>query len=108
MIENCAICLYFVSQASVRSSVCEREVSLAVRRDRKVLPVYIEDTALSPTLELGIGNLQAIRRVSGSSTGTPSGVGSARQPPVFLVPGDRVELSIDRLGSQGQRVIEPR
>jgi 2-keto-4-pentenoate hydratase/2-oxohepta-3-ene-1,7-dioic acid hydratase in catechol pathway len=41
-------------------------------------------------------------------TGTPSGVGSAMQPPVFLVPGDRVELSIDRLGSQGQRVVEPR
>ena len=41
-------------------------------------------------------------------TGTPSGVGAAMQPPVFLVPGDRIELSIDRLGTQEQRVAEPR
>ena len=41
-------------------------------------------------------------------TGTPSGVGAAMQPPVFLVPGDRIELSIDRLGTQEQRVVEPR
>ncbi|MCZ6853289.1 MAG: tetratricopeptide repeat protein, partial [Gammaproteobacteria bacterium] len=46
------------------SSVCEREVSLAVRWDRYVLPIYLEDTELSPTMELGIGNLQAIRRAS--------------------------------------------
>lgn len=31
-------------------------------------------------------------------TGTPSGVGFARKPPVFLRPGDVVEVEIDRLG----------
>jgi len=31
-------------------------------------------------------------------TGTPAGVGVARQPPLFLKPGDRVTLAIDRLG----------
>ena len=31
-------------------------------------------------------------------TGTPPGVGFARKPPVFLKPGDRVEVEIERLG----------
>lgn len=32
------------------------------------------------------------------STGTPPGVGFARKPPVFLKPGDQMEVEIDRLG----------
>ncbi|MGC8667853.1 MAG: fumarylacetoacetate hydrolase family protein [Chthonomonadales bacterium] len=33
------------------------------------------------------------------STGTPGGVGVFRDPPVFLKPGDVVEVSIDRVGT---------
>lgn len=32
-------------------------------------------------------------------TGTPSGVGFVRNPPVFLKPGDMVELTIDKIGT---------
>lgn len=32
-------------------------------------------------------------------TGTPEGVGAARKPPVFLKPGDRVEVTIARIGT---------
>lgn len=32
-------------------------------------------------------------------TGTPPGVGAARKPPVFLQPGDVVEVEIERLGT---------
>ena len=32
-------------------------------------------------------------------SGTPSGVGFARQPPVFLKPGDKLELKINSLGT---------
>jgi 2-keto-4-pentenoate hydratase/2-oxohepta-3-ene-1,7-dioic acid hydratase in catechol pathway len=32
-------------------------------------------------------------------SGTPSGVGFARNPPVFLKPGDNLELKIDSLGT---------
>jgi len=32
-------------------------------------------------------------------TGTPSGVGFARKPPVFLKPGDIVEIDIDGIGT---------
>ncbi len=33
------------------------------------------------------------------STGTPSGVGFVRKPPVFMKPGDRVRIEIEGLGA---------
>lgn len=39
------------------------------------------------------------------STGTPPGVGMGRKPPVYLKPGDVVELAIGGLGTQRQSVI---
>jgi len=39
------------------------------------------------------------------TTGTPSGIGHARRPPVYLQPGDRLELAIQGLGRQGSRVV---
>ncbi len=32
------------------------------------------------------------------ATGTPPGVGFARKPPVYLRPGDVVEVEIERIG----------
>ena len=42
------------------------------------------------------------------NTGTPPGVGMGFDPPVWLAPGDVMELGIDGLGSQRQTVIAPR
>ena len=39
------------------------------------------------------------------STGTPAGVGLGFNPPIYLQPGDRVELGIDGLGISKQNVI---
>ncbi len=39
------------------------------------------------------------------STGTPSGIGSGRNPPVFLKEGDEVELYIENIGTQKQKVV---
>jgi len=39
------------------------------------------------------------------TTGTPSGVGMGRKPPLFLKPGDTVSLGIDGLGRQAQQVV---
>jgi 2,4-didehydro-3-deoxy-L-rhamnonate hydrolase len=41
------------------------------------------------------------------STGTPPGVGLGCDPPVFLKAGDVVELGIEGLGRQRQRVVPP-
>ena len=32
------------------------------------------------------------------TTGTPAGVGTFRDPPVYLQPGDEITVSVDRIG----------
>jgi len=39
------------------------------------------------------------------TTGTPPGVGLGMKPPVFLKPGDVMELGVEKLGRQRQRVV---
>ncbi len=39
------------------------------------------------------------------ATGTPGGVGFARQPPVWLEPGDVVEVSVESVGTIRNRVV---
>jgi 2-keto-4-pentenoate hydratase/2-oxohepta-3-ene-1,7-dioic acid hydratase in catechol pathway len=41
------------------------------------------------------------------STGTPSGVGFARTPPVFLKPGDQVEGEVEGIGTLRVEIAEP-
>jgi 2-keto-4-pentenoate hydratase/2-oxohepta-3-ene-1,7-dioic acid hydratase in catechol pathway len=41
------------------------------------------------------------------ATGTPAGVGNAREPKLFLRPGDLVEIEIERIGTLRNRVVEP-
>jgi 2-keto-4-pentenoate hydratase/2-oxohepta-3-ene-1,7-dioic acid hydratase in catechol pathway len=54
---------------------------------------------ISQTITLLPGDLVA--------TGTPSGVGYARKPPRLLVPGDRVEVEIERLGKVSSAIVSP-
>ncbi len=42
------------------------------------------------------------------ATGTPSGVGAAMDPQVFLKPGDQVEVEIEGIGSISNPVVGPR
>jgi 2-keto-4-pentenoate hydratase/2-oxohepta-3-ene-1,7-dioic acid hydratase in catechol pathway len=52
---------------------------------------------LSQTITLEPGDVIA--------TGTPSGVGFARKPPVFLRPGDVMEVDIERVGRLNSQVV---
>ena len=38
------------------------------------------------------------------TTGTPPGIGNGKKPPVFLKSGDQIDLSIDMLGEQKQKI----
>jgi 2-keto-4-pentenoate hydratase/2-oxohepta-3-ene-1,7-dioic acid hydratase in catechol pathway len=40
------------------------------------------------------------------STGTPAGVGTACEPPVYLKEGDRVTLEIEGLGTLSNPVVD--
>jgi 2-keto-4-pentenoate hydratase/2-oxohepta-3-ene-1,7-dioic acid hydratase in catechol pathway len=59
------------------------------------VPQLIEFLSRSITLEPG----------DVIATGTPPGVGFARKPPVFIKPGDRMEVEIDGLGVLGNPVV---
>ncbi|MCG8592458.1 MAG: fumarylacetoacetate hydrolase family protein, partial [Proteobacteria bacterium] len=52
---------------------------------------------LSSVMALGPGDVIA--------TGTPPGVGFARKPPIYLKPGDVVEIEIDGLGTLRNPVV---
>ncbi len=39
-------------------------------------------------------------------TGTPSGVGVFREPPVFLVPGDVVRVEVEGIGSVTNPIVD--
>ena len=59
------------------------------------VPALIEFLSQSITLEPG----------DVIATGTPSGVGFARKPPVFLTPGDEMEVLIEGIGGIGNPII---
>jgi 2-keto-4-pentenoate hydratase/2-oxohepta-3-ene-1,7-dioic acid hydratase in catechol pathway len=61
------------------------------------IPTIIESLSGGMTLEPG----------DIISTGTPSGVGFARMPPVFLNPGDRVEGDIEGIGTLSVTIVTP-
>ena len=60
------------------------------------VPTIIEFLSASTTLPAGTVIL----------TGTPHGVGMARQPPRFLQPGDVVAVEIEKIGTLSNPVIE--
>ena len=59
------------------------------------VPQMIEFISASITLEPG----------DVIATGTPAGVGFARKPPVFLKPGDVMEVDIERIGGLGNPIV---
>jgi 2-keto-4-pentenoate hydratase/2-oxohepta-3-ene-1,7-dioic acid hydratase in catechol pathway len=61
------------------------------------IPTTIESLSAGITLEPG----------DIISTGTPSGVGFARVPPVFLKPGDKVEGEVESVGTLEVNIVEP-
>ena len=56
------------------------------------------------TLIANLSRTMTLRAGCAIFTGTPSGVGFARQPPVFLKPGDEVVVDIETIGALRNRV----
>lgn len=73
------------------------EVVQHAKIDDMVFGVASLVSILSQTMTLEPGDLIA--------TGTPSGVGAARTPQLFMRPGDRCEVAIDGLGVLANAVI---
>jgi 2-keto-4-pentenoate hydratase/2-oxohepta-3-ene-1,7-dioic acid hydratase in catechol pathway len=50
--------------------------------------------------------LRDIRPGDVIATGTPAGVGFTRKPPMFLVPGDVVEVEVEKIGVLRNPVVD--
>jgi len=54
--------IFFISEASLRSSHCLREVDYALNHDLEIIPVYLENCVLPTELEFGLNRVQALFR----------------------------------------------
>ena len=66
------------------------EIMQDTSTDDMVFPVVPALVTITEAMSLEPGDLLA--------TGTPSGVGYARTPPVWMKPGDTVEVEIEGIG----------
>lgn len=64
--------------------------------DQLIFPVHRLIAMLSEAMTLEPGDVV--------STGTPSGVGSARKPPVWLQPGDNIDIEVQGIGKLSNTV----
>jgi tetratricopeptide (TPR) repeat protein/TolB-like protein len=54
--------LFYVSPASLASDHCNREINLALDEGKRVVPVYLAPTELTPDLKVGLNRVQALWR----------------------------------------------
>ena len=54
--------IYFISEASLKSTHCLREVDYALNNEIDIIPVYLDDSALPGELELALNRVQALFR----------------------------------------------
>lgn len=59
----------FISNAFMASDNCRKEMSFALSKKKKVISIFLEDTALSPGMELQLGNIFAIMKYTYPSEG---------------------------------------
>ena len=65
-IQGASKLLFFISEASLVSSHCLREVDFAINHDVEILPVYLDDSVLPGELELVLNRVHALFRESDS------------------------------------------
>jgi 2-keto-4-pentenoate hydratase/2-oxohepta-3-ene-1,7-dioic acid hydratase in catechol pathway len=84
----------------------------ALRLTTRVNGAVMQDSSTAdmifdvPTLIESLSSTMTLRAGSVILTGTPSGVGFARKPPVWLKAGDRIVVEIEKLGRLENTVVD--
>ena len=61
-IEKCSAFLLFISDASMQSKYCGMEIIMAFKNNKRIFPVYLEDTTVVPgALKMILENLQHVK-----------------------------------------------
>lgn len=84
------------------------DVQICIRLNDKVMQQSSTSEMIFSCRQLVsyLSHVVTLRPGSVIMTGTPSGVGYTRKPPVFLRPGDRVEVEIEGIGALSNGVVE--
>lgn len=61
-LKNCACFLAFISNASVLSDYCLKEINYATSRQKPMAVIMLDDVMLPPVLEMHLASLQAVQR----------------------------------------------
>lgn len=59
---RCSLLVVFISKNSMASKNVQDEIKMALNRDIDVVPIYLEETELPPSLELRLSNKHAIMK----------------------------------------------
>lgn len=85
-----------------------RDLTLTTRLNGEVMQQTRIDDLLFGVEDLiaYVSQIWEIRPGDVIATGTPGGVGAARDPKIWMKPGDRIEVEIDRLGTLSNPIVE--
>lgn len=61
-LQQAAHVLFYISKASLASDHCNRETNFALDEGIEIIPVYLEETELTPDLKIGLNRVQALHR----------------------------------------------
>lgn len=65
-IQGASKLIFFISEASLKSNHCLREVDFALHHEIQIIPVYLQELILPPELALVLNRVQALYRQSDS------------------------------------------
>jgi len=79
-LESSSRVLFYISQQSLKSDHCNREINFALDEGKEIVPVYLEDVTLTPDLKIGLNRVQALHRESVPDDNYRSALLSALEP----------------------------
>lgn len=59
-LEAASAVLFYISEHSVDSQHCNREINLAIDENKEIVPIYLADVLLPPDLKVGLSRLHAL------------------------------------------------
>jgi len=59
---NCEMCIAFLSENSLLSHNCRKEINFAILKKKNIQVVFLEEVALSPGMEMQLSTIQAVMK----------------------------------------------
>lgn len=57
---GCDLCIAVISEKSLSSHNCRREINYAIQRNKTIISLFLDDVRLSPGMEMALSNVQGL------------------------------------------------